>query len=323
MSLSFPPENQYYDERFLCKAPSYYSFHKLCPKLKELGKAIGYSLRAVFSGLQSWRNLGKQLVTGQVREARGTSTVTRSALNTNRAVSPIQALPEELLLDILNRLDPISLYMARQTCRLFLRLASNRTFREHHDPAFRGPSGYRLWRRDTQYHSEDPHITRLLLKDLYCGPCSQLRGCTRSFIKKLPLTLSQFCSGCQRHHPRLLFSAKERCKESSERICIGRQGFIRICPHKTIRWADVEAWKSGRGPAGTSGTGMSDSVWRCRECDCRGCTRIQAFTPGTLLGASIKFCQTSSLNLLRIQHEIPLFHVGHDTQLTRSELGKL
>lgn len=53
-----------------------------------------------------------------------------------------------------------------------------------------------------------------------------------------------FCSECLVDHPLAFFSAQERKKrEDEKRICIGHQGYIRLCQHETISWNDVKSAK--------------------------------------------------------------------------------
>ncbi|KAM7187473.1 hypothetical protein V8F33_011213 [Rhypophila sp. PSN 637] len=48
-----------------------------------------------------------------------------------------------------------------------------------------------------------------------------------------------YCSGCKCRHPARAFSQTERRKPAG-RICIGREGYFRLCEHKTLTWAQVE-----------------------------------------------------------------------------------
>ncbi|KAK4215432.1 hypothetical protein QBC37DRAFT_398701 [Rhypophila decipiens] len=48
-----------------------------------------------------------------------------------------------------------------------------------------------------------------------------------------------YCSGCKCRHPARAFSQAER-RKPDRRICIGREGYVRLCEHKTLTWAQVE-----------------------------------------------------------------------------------
>lgn len=49
------------------------------------------------------------------------------------------------------------------------------------------------------------------------------------------------CSGCKVDHLSTVFSTDEAKKPCNERLCIGRQGYVRLCEHEVITWADIEA----------------------------------------------------------------------------------
>src|SRR4051794_1439388 len=48
-----------------------------------------------------------------------------------------------------------------------------------------------------------------------------------------------FCSGCEVYHSKIFFSAKQSTVLLNKRICIGLEGGIRLCSHKTVRWDDL------------------------------------------------------------------------------------
>ncbi|KAK3379638.1 hypothetical protein B0T24DRAFT_695498 [Lasiosphaeria ovina] len=48
------------------------------------------------------------------------------------------------------------------------------------------------------------------------------------------------CAGCGEDHAAGYFSAKQRALPPELRLCIGREGFVRICDHTTVQWEDVE-----------------------------------------------------------------------------------
>lgn len=49
------------------------------------------------------------------------------------------------------------------------------------------------------------------------------------------------CSGCKVDHLSTVFTSEEKMKPWNERLCIGRQGYVRLCEHEVITWADIEA----------------------------------------------------------------------------------
>lgn len=48
------------------------------------------------------------------------------------------------------------------------------------------------------------------------------------------------CSGCDRDYPLCLFSAAQRQVLPEKRICIGREGHVRLCQHKTVKLSTVQ-----------------------------------------------------------------------------------
>lgn len=236
----------------------------------------------------------------------------------------IQNLPEELLLEILTYLDDCSLYLVRQTCRLFLRLSYDAKFREYYkdntDAAWLSPPSYPYpyWRMDFVWRmpiAQYQHFYRLLRKDTYCGRCCQTHENGHFSKAKEWLRSQLFCSGCEVFHPRFLFTVDQRTKASSNRVCIGRQGYIRACPHRSIFWSDIEEFQSELFP------GVSDNQL---EINCEECAnpKDKGLNKGILTGASIIFEKIEGHLFLTVRQEIPVFCSG-PTQITYSELKRL
>lgn len=64
----------------------------------------------------------------------------------------------------------------------------------------------------------------------------------------------KFCKRCiegleefegQGYHRSTMFSPAQLALEEPQRTCIGREGFVRLCEHKTIKWPDVESCLAG------------------------------------------------------------------------------
>lgn len=70
-----------------------------------------------------------------------------------------------------------------------------------------------------------------------------------------------WCSGCGKQHPLLFFSAVQRGIASAHRICIGREGSIRVCAHEAVTWPDVEAANAKAPEASTA----NRTVKKCRD----------------------------------------------------------
>lgn len=98
-------------------------------------------------------------------------------------------------------------------------------------------------------HAELDEAASRLRRDLLCVNCQ--RGYTNS--KKHGLSVvckfstyegdNQWlhCSGCEVDHLSTIFSTEEAKKPCNERVCIGRQGYVRLCEHEVIKWTDIEA----------------------------------------------------------------------------------
>ncbi|KAK7967227.1 uncharacterized protein PG986_001504 [Apiospora aurea] len=84
---------------------------------------------------------------------------------------------------------------------------------------------------------------------------------------------TMLCSGCKAYHPVFLFSPVERQKGPSRRVCIGRQGHIRLCQHKMVEWQHLAGYGSSSNghtpinkyecaPCGRAGTSTTADVSR-------------------------------------------------------------
>ncbi|KAB5513353.1 hypothetical protein GE09DRAFT_1162665, partial [Coniochaeta sp. 2T2.1] len=55
-----------------------------------------------------------------------------------------------------------------------------------------------------------------------------------------PLQERLYCSGCRCCHPTRAFSVQQRVVTWDKRVCIGREGVLRICEHRSVSWKDIE-----------------------------------------------------------------------------------
>lgn len=148
----------------------------------------------------------------------------------------LSRLPEELLLDIMDCLDPVSIFCLRRTTRTFLRLFSSQSFRELHDKAgFFKPGP---WTAQKLPQGEEWfEMGRLLNRDSYCAPC-QVGYVHGAFLEAQYM----HCSRCKFDHSATLFSAAQRNEDRAKRICIGHEGHVRVCEHKTVNVGEVTRW---------------------------------------------------------------------------------
>jgi hypothetical protein len=142
--------------------------------------------------------------------------------------SPIYRLPNELILMVMTLLPLESLHLSRQAGHRFMVVFARPEFAHLH----RG-------NHMRMNHACSREVKALLQKDAFCQPCQAAimagdsgRGWTRL---RQPL----YCGGCKRHHPTILFSVGQRWNTDEQRVCIGREGHVRVCQHKTLSWSDV------------------------------------------------------------------------------------
>jgi hypothetical protein len=118
-----------------------------------------------------------------------------------------------------------------------MRLFGDRRFRPYHDDEG-GPDHRRRtpWRREKVPIHAKPLLRSLLQRGLYCDTC---RRASPRAARKLARQFLH-CSGCDTQQPDGLFSLQQRRGPSKSRICIGREGYVRLCDDGTIAWSHVE-----------------------------------------------------------------------------------
>ncbi|KAK3339788.1 hypothetical protein B0T25DRAFT_363488 [Lasiosphaeria hispida] len=160
-------------------------------------------------------------------------------------------LPEELLLIIMELLDPVGIQCLRRTSGLFLRLFSSPCFSHQHNKELGShpqPSWmpYTPWARPNRAFEAEaltPRFVEYLERDARRNFCTKCRAVgnglaglhrARNLVDK-----SLHCVGCDEKHPLAYFSAAERQRDEKARICIGHEGYFRLCEHKVIDWKTV------------------------------------------------------------------------------------
>ncbi|KAK3320412.1 hypothetical protein B0T19DRAFT_477691 [Cercophora scortea] len=161
----------------------------------------------------------------------------------NRTRSWLGRLPTAVQMRILHLADPTTRECLRRTCRVFMQLHASPYALKLFEP-----EGYRFLRPDANPWPivRPPYIAgpdnlllyRLLRQVLYCRSCLAAWYTAdwpvryRKAIREL-----LYCSGC---HPACLFSpAQRQTPSSATRFCIGHQGFVRLCEHKTVAWSQI------------------------------------------------------------------------------------
>ncbi|KAK8065837.1 hypothetical protein PG997_012584 [Apiospora hydei] len=177
-------------------------------------------------------------------------------------------IPDEIVLRILHAVpDKISILVLRQTCRRLRRLCEDPTL-EYKLPillstapfiaSFHQGSGSPLQDEVCRLGPEDDarssanlgdkkawEYCQLLWRDRVCDDCTELRRDPAAYERALRRVYqTMLCSGCKAYHPVFLFSRVERQKGPSRRVCIGRQGQIRLCQHKMVEWQHLAGYGS-------------------------------------------------------------------------------
>lgn len=185
----------------------------------------------------------------------------------NATKSPLASLPDDIIFRIMSFADDVGLFCLRRTCRTMLRLFSDARFLRLHDDRsdvrwisryYREPDDNELrpnaepiawrrtkdlpWKRERLTEKNRAVLLPLLRRDLYCETCRTVDPGVESRLQNEHL----YCSGCKISHPAGLFSYEQRRRQDddSSRLCIGREGHIRVCEHRTVSWDDVEMYRS-------------------------------------------------------------------------------
>ncbi|KAK4213129.1 hypothetical protein QBC37DRAFT_400852 [Rhypophila decipiens] len=196
----------------------------------------------------------------------------------------IGRLPDELLMMIMKEVeqDPIDLYVLRQTAHLFARLFGDLSFCNLHghepepkrlpltpwrfDRVGVDKSGSRVYFRFGDYtpfvgdNAEEALFRRLFLTEL-CTQC-RLRitsGERDRRLERLEKT-EKYCTGCQREHSHMLFSARQRAASKKSRpVCVVHEGSIKICAHHSIKHRQIREWVQ-------NAELKNQLVWQCQHC---------------------------------------------------------
>lgn len=143
-------------------------------------------------------------------------------------------LPDELLLEIMAKLRGVAFYLLSQTTGRFLRLSQDWRFRNY-GICYRAHGVSRC--RDRWRDPAIKVIFTLLRRDLFCGMCQEVRASPAFPGMMGRMRELLFCDACVSWHPRWQFSAQQPYLD--HRVCIGREGKKRLCPHLSLTWADT------------------------------------------------------------------------------------
>ncbi|KAL6416268.1 hypothetical protein AUP68_00485 [Ilyonectria robusta] len=76
----------------------------------------------------------------------------------------------------------------------------------------------------------------------FAKSCQEARTSPDYADRILNLMKPLYCTACRKERPSILFSYSSRRESSATRVCIGHQGYRRICPHLKVSFADIERW---------------------------------------------------------------------------------
>lgn len=167
-------------------------------------------------------------------------------------------------------LNPLTIQCLRRACRQFLRLYCSREFAKSHDIDYHQRSIFVPWHVPKIESWPRKQLRPLLDRDIgeYCADCRVMRTSPTWNEKLSRLTATYMhCSGCRCDHPVGLFSQAQRRARPRSRICIGREGYARLCDHKVVKWAEIAPVASKLAELGTDPKSMTTSVClpRCQN----------------------------------------------------------
>ncbi|KAJ3496361.1 hypothetical protein NLG97_g2715 [Lecanicillium saksenae] len=185
----------------------------------------------------------------------------RVASQENFANSPLLGLPDNVLVNIMNNSSTETIFRLRHVSRTFMRL-----FTEYDD--FEG-----LWLNDHGAQLSHAWMAPCAAypgqgKPKFCSHCEKIRGtCTEEELihemKKL------WCSGCKQFHSEIHFSQLQRAElEDSARNCIGLEGRVKICSHRSIGWSQIRSWAKTGSKAPMCGRAVHEDAY-CSHKTCK------------------------------------------------------
>ena len=149
----------------------------------------------------------------------------------NQVNSPLLRLPDKVLATLMESLELESVLRLRHTSRTFMWLfGTMKTFEKHHlteeQDKKRFTDTVRIWPAPYSFF---PRQTENWLGRT-CAKCSFKRKNDALGTKLLSEMPSLYCSRCRTTHTEIHFSlAQRKLPDEGERICIGQEGYFRIC----------------------------------------------------------------------------------------------
>lgn len=171
---------------------------------------------------------------------------------TSQCAFPLMSLPNEIILQVMCFLSPISLYSLRQTSPIFMAFFDSKLFKAYHQQSTSLPN-HMAFDLQMLCDAEKNVIADYLHHNMYCNSCIAAAETGIVEERLRALRRLRYCRRCQREHSNALFfpeDGEEHGGKSNRGTCMGRLGHITPCNHhscKSFTWHDVEwrVWRSG------------------------------------------------------------------------------
>lgn len=133
--------------------------------------------------------------------------------------------------------DEVSVECLRRTSHIFLQLFSKARPSQANKRIYSWPRPHASFLDPSQRRE----LLAFLAKDSYCSDCLAARGAS-DWQTRVTLTTERYlhCSACDLDHPACLFTPEQRINFQHSRVCIGHEGHIRLCEHKTVPWRQIQ-----------------------------------------------------------------------------------
>lgn len=159
----------------------------------------------------------------------------------NKTRSPLCRFPDAILVRIMQLSDNVTVECLRRCSRIFLRLFPDaRASVKHFTTQLTDNHPWTSPKTEKWTKEEREVLKSMIERESYCKACRAAKNAP-DYQSRIETLLNTYlhCSGCKADHPACLFSAGERERPQSERICIGHEGYVRLCMHSTVSWRQV------------------------------------------------------------------------------------
>ncbi|KAK3345850.1 hypothetical protein B0T25DRAFT_265026 [Lasiosphaeria hispida] len=229
-------------------------------------------------------------------------------------------LPTEILLEIRNQTDAATKAVMRSVCSLFLRLIEDLECSKNHWglPACDHNPETRLSKRQAEE-------ARAILKRYMRGRCNECR--TYRISGRYDKTIRQFrkrewCSGCRGNHPLFLFSPHQRALPPSERLCIGREGRLRLCDDQYVTWSGAIRTDSGLLDGRSKSTKVTTYTANARHTKVSDAASMQKGCLPKIKITKVELARShgTQANNINLHWAIPVLRLDPSTPVTKKQL---